>query len=120
MQVSKTLSKTRRSAVAILAVLTTMALAGAALADEVGVSSSSSKLSCHNVSETQCTADPHGNISGCHTVQVKECTVVGGVGAAQLTTQPGFGSRGQGLNFGARPNRVASSFSMSFAPHHRR
>jgi hypothetical protein len=43
------------------------------------------KTTCKQVTETQCTADSHGNISNCHEVSTTQCTVAarsqGGIGS---------------------------------------
>jgi hypothetical protein len=68
-----------------------VSFSGAALADAVGVTSSTSKLKCQTVQETQCTADAHGHISNCHTVPVYSCTVVSGPGSGVSSIMGGNG-----------------------------
>ncbi len=72
----------RLAAIAASVLLIGSFIAGAAMAEP---RSGPSRLSCHTVSEQQCTAAPGGGgkLSNCHTVQVQECVVVSGPGAAQ-------------------------------------
>ena len=72
-----------------------VSFSGAALADAAGATSSSSKLKCQTVKETQCTADGLGHISNCHTVPVYTCTVVSGPGSG-VSSMMGGNSTGVG------------------------